>query len=119
MKKLIALALALVCVSGLVACDSKSGKDFDQPDDLCQFTATILEIHDDYFLVESKEGTEELNSGDKFEVPTQNADQSIEWQVGDRVLITYNGGVLDSLPMQLGQVYKIEKLTLTLTDDNE
>ena len=119
MRKYIALVLALVCVLGLVACDSKSGKDFDQSEDLYQFTATILEIHDGYFLVEPRAGMEELNSADKFEVSTQNADHSIEWQVGDRVLITYNGEILETYPAQLGQVYKVEKLTLTLTDDSE
>ena len=117
MKKLITLVLALICVLGLVGCDGKAGKDFDKVDDLHQFDATILEIHDGYFLVEPGAGMIELNSADKIEVSTQNADPSIEWQVGDLVLITYDGIILETYPARLNQVYKVEKGTLKLTDD--
>lgn len=94
---------------GLVACDHHSGKDFDKPDDLYTFTAKILEIHDDYFLVKPDAGTQEANSCDKIQVSTQNADRSVEWKVGDPVQITYNGVIQELYPAILGQVYKIEK----------
>ena len=117
MKKLIALVLTLVCLLCLSACDGKAGKDFDKADDLHQFDATILEIHDGYFLVEPVAGMIELNSADKIEVSTQNADSSIEWQVGDLVLITYDGVILETYPARLNQVYKVEKGMLKFTDD--
>lgn len=119
MKKLMALLLALICVLGLVGCGGKAGKDFDKPDDLHQFDATILEIHDDYFLVEPGAGMQELNSADKIEVSTQNADPSTEWQVGNLVLITYDGVILETYPARLQQVYKVEKVTLKLTGNTE
>ena len=117
MKKLIALVLALVCVLCLSACDGKAGKDFDKADDLHQFDATILEIHDNHFLVEPCVGMNELKSADKIEVSTQNADKSVEWKVGDLVLITYDGVILETYPARLNQVYKVEKGTLKLTED--
>ena len=116
MKKLIALVLALVCVLCLSACDGKAGKDFGKADDLHQFGATILEIHDDCFLVEPSAGMDELKSADKIEVSTQNADKSIDWKVGDLVLITYDGVILESYPARLGQVYKVEQGILKLTE---
>ena len=117
MKKFMALGLALVCILALFGCDGKAGKNFDRPDDLHQFDATILEIHDDYFLVEPGAGMQELNSASKIEVSTLNADPSVEWQVGDLVLITYDGVILETYPARLNQVYKVEKGTLKFTED--
>ena len=118
MKKLIAIILALTCIICLAACDNKSGgPDFDKPNDLHQFDATILEIHDNYFLVEPGAGMDELKSADKIEVSTQNADKSVEWKVGDLVLITYDGVILETYPARLNQVYKVEKGTLKFTED--
>ena len=117
MKRLIAIILALTCIICLAACDNKSGKDFDKPTDQHQFDATILEIHDNYFLVEPGAGMDELKSADKIEVSTQNADKSVEWKVGDLVLITYDGVILETYPARLNQVYKVEKGTLKFTED--
>ena len=118
MKKLIALILATVCVFGLTACDGRSGKDHDQPEDLHQFEAKILEIQDGYILVEPASETWESRSAGKIEVPTQNADPALKLDIGDSVLITYDGQVMETYPARLGQVYKIEKLTFVLTDGN-
>ena len=109
MKKWIACTLVLVVMFGLVACGGRAGKDFDKPDDLYTFDAKILEIHDNYFLVEPDAGTQEANCSDKIQVSTQNADQSVDWQVGDLVRITYNGQIQELYPAILGQVYKVEK----------
>ncbi len=84
----------------------------DRPDDLYTFEAAILEIHDSYFLVEPSAGFQEANSSDKIQVSTQNADQSIDWKVGDFVRITYNGQIQELYPAILPQVYKVEKLSL-------
>lgn len=110
MKKLISIVLVLVCIICLSACDNKSGKDFDKVDDKYQFEATILEIHESSFLVKPAAGTTELNSSDKIVVSRQNADKSIEWNVGDLALITYSGVILESYPAQLHQVYNVEKV---------
>ena len=107
MRKFFALILSLTFVLILVGCEGMYGKDFDKTDDLHEFYATILEIHDDYFLVEPGEGTEELKFANKFTVPTQNAYSTVEWQVGDLVMIKYDGVILESYPAQLGQVDKI------------
>ncbi len=109
MKKRIACALVLIVMFGLVACGGRAGKDFDKPDDLYTFDAKILEIHDSYFLVKPDAGTQEANCSDKIKVSTQNADRSIDWQVGDLVRITYNGQIQELYPAILPQVYKVEK----------
>ena len=109
MKKWIVYTFVLIVMFGLVACEGRAGKDFDKPEDLYTFDAKILEIHDDYFLVEPNAGTLEANCSDKIEVSTQNADRSVDWQVGDQVRITYNGQIQELYPAILPQVYKVEK----------
>ena len=83
------------------------------------FAAKILEIHDNYLLVEPEVGMEELKSADKFEVPLENAENPTELQVGDSVLIIYDGEILETYPAKLGEVYKVGKLILKLTDNDE
>lgn len=109
MKKWIVYILVLMIMLGSVACDGRSGKDFDKPNDLYTFNAKILEIHENYFLVKPDAGSQEANCSDKIQVSTQNADQSVDWQVGDLVRITYNGVIQELYPAILGQVYKVEK----------
>ena len=116
MKQFLILLLSLICILSLSACDGKSGKDFGQSEDLYRFEAIILEVHDAHFLVKPREDTQEARSADKIVVSTQNADSNVQWQVGDPVLITYDGIIMETYPAQLHQVYKIEKLTLSLTE---
>lgn len=111
MKKLIAVILVLVCIISLVACDNNSEKGSFKVNDIYQFKATILEIYESSLLVKPANGTTELNSSDKIVVSTQNADKSIDWKVGDLVLITYSGVILESYPAQLHQVYMVEKVS--------
>ena len=117
MKKWIVCILVVIIMFGLVACGGRAGKDFDKPDDLYTFEATILEIHDSYFLVEPSADSRESNSSDKIQVSTQNADPSIDWQVGDSVRITYNGQIQELYPAILPQVYKVEKLPLVVPEE--
>ena len=117
MKKVFAIVCTLICLLSLVACGARSGKDFDKPDDLYTFEATILEIHDSYFLVEPAADSQEINSSDKIHVSTQNADSSTQWQVGDSVRITYNGQIQELYPAILPQVYKVEKLSPVSTKE--
>ena len=119
MKKLFAFVFSLFFLFTLAACDGRSGKDHDQPEDLCQFEATILEIYQGFFLVEPAADSQESKSAGKIEVSRQNADPDLDWKVGDVILITYDGNIMETYPARLGQVYKIEKLTFILTDSNE
>lgn len=113
MKSFLVSALLLICILNLSACGGKSGKDFDRPDDLYRFEATILEVYDAHFLVKPGKDTQEAKSSDKIVVSTQNADPNAQWQVGDLIMITYDGIIMETYPAQLHQVYKVEKLTPT------
>lgn len=69
--------------------------------------AKLLEIHDGYFLVEPAEGSWELNSASRIEVPMKNMEPSPEPQVGDILEIEYNGQLQETYPARISIPYSI------------
>ena len=84
------------------------------------FDATLLEIHDGYYLVEPVEGSWELSSADRIEVPIKMLDPSLEPEVGDVIEIEYSGEILETYPARIADVYGIrvakENKLLSLND---
>lgn len=86
--------------------------------------AKVLEIHDVYFLVEPVEGSWELSSASKIEVPMRNMEPSPEAQVGDILEIEYDGQLAETYPARITEVYSIRVISerpyisyaLTLTE---
>lgn len=72
------------------------------------FQAEILEIHDGYYLVKPVEGSWELSSADRIEVPIRNAHPSPEPEVGDVIEIEYSGEILETYPARIADVYSIK-----------
>lgn len=72
------------------------------------FQAEILEIHDGNYLVKPVEGSWELNSADRIEVPIRNAHPSPEPEIGDMIEIEYAGEILETYPAQIADVYGIK-----------
>ena len=72
------------------------------------FQAEILEIHDGNYLVKPVEGSWELSSADRIEVPIRNAHPSPEPEIGDVIEIEYAGKILETYPAQIADVYGIK-----------
>ena len=72
------------------------------------FQAEILEIHGGHYLVKPVEGSWELNSADRMEVPVRNAHPSPEPEIGDVIEIEYSGEILETYPAQIADVYGIK-----------
>lgn len=72
------------------------------------FQAEILEIHGGNYLVKPVEGSWELNSADRIEVPIRNAHPSQEPEIGDVIEIEYSGEILETYPAQIADVYGIK-----------
>ncbi len=72
------------------------------------FQAEILEDHNGYYLVKPVEGSWELNSADRIEVPVRNAHPSPEPEIGDVIEIEYSGEILETYPAQIADVYGIK-----------
>ena len=67
------------------------------------FQATVIEVADDWILVESVGDSLEHNSADIFSIPNK---EKLALKIGDTVEIIYNGDIMESYPAQLGEVYK-------------
>ena len=72
------------------------------------FQAEILEDHNGYYLVKPVEGSWELNSADRIEVPIRNAHPSPEPEIGDVIEIEYSGEILETYPARIADVYSIK-----------
>ena len=72
------------------------------------FQAEILEIYDGYYLVKPVEGSWELSSTDRIEVPIRNTHPSPEPEVGDVIEIEYSGEILETYPARIADVYGIK-----------
>lgn len=87
----------------------------DLPD--VSFQASILEIKNNYYLVEPVEGSQELKSSDQIVVPMKNLNSSLEPEVGDIIEITYNGDIAESDPAQITEVSNIKVVKEAETND--
>ena len=71
------------------------------------FQAEILEIYDGNYLVKPVEGSWELSSADRIEVPIRNAHPSQEPEIGDVIEIEYFGEILETYPARITEVFSI------------
>ena len=72
------------------------------------FQAEILEIHNGNYLVKPVEGSWELSSADRIEVPIRNVHPSQEPEIGDVIEIEYSGEILETYPARIADVYSIK-----------
>lgn len=75
------------------------------------FKAVVLEIFDNYYLVEPVEGSPELRSSDRIEVKMKHLDSSLEPEMGDIIEIIHSGEIMESDPARLQDVYSIRIIT--------
>ena len=111
MKKLIALVLALVCVLGLVGCNSKKDVPFDETGAF--FVGKVVEINETTMLVEvTYKGNCGVSEGNQVYVSTEkmagilNSDPEIV--TDNYVRIEFDGSIMETYPLQLGDIYKID-----------
>lgn len=108
MRKQVLVILVLSLILAVTACGTSSGgKSEVVGNEKATFQATILEIHDGYYLVEPVAGSTELNSADQITVPMTNMNPSPEPEVGDVLEIEYDGSIAESYPAQITNVYSI------------
>lgn len=98
MKKIFCILITFAVLFSLTACNGETS-------DTTTCQATILEMHDDYYLVKPVEGSTELNNADQITVPMANRNSSPE--VGDILENVYDGLIAESYPAQITNVYSI------------
>lgn len=98
MKKIFCILITFAVLFSLTACNGETS-------DTTTCQATILEMHDDYYLVKPVEGSTELNNADQITVPMANMNSLPE--VGDILENVYDGLIAESYPAQITNVYSI------------
>ena len=111
MKKLIALILALVCVLSLVGCNNRSMNYIisNEP----SITGIVKETNENATLIENDDGEYWVS------LNVENKDSVTKFNVGDEVVVYYDGNVAESYPMQINTVYAITLKTPADRTEND
>ena len=79
-----------------------------QDPNAAQFVATVLEVHDTYLMVAPEGGSSAASSADKIEIALKDRESWPIPQVGNTVLIVYDGYIQETYPARITTVYRIE-----------
>ena len=99
MKKLIALVLTLVCVFGMIGCNNRSMNYIisNEP----SITGIVKETNENAILIENDNGEYWVS------LNVENKDSVTNFNIGDEVVVYYDGNIAESYPMQINTVYAI------------
>ena len=113
MKRILLLALALIYMFTLVSCKSDDeGRDILNP----HFTGKVIEKHENSCLLEVTDiGNGHLAMGSPVVVST-NIPNCPEYEVGDFLIIVFDGTVAESYPPQILRVSTITKTDSSTQD---
>ena len=101
------LRILFLCIAGVFCVMLFTSEEAGQR----YFCGMVLEISDQYFLVEPDEGEEERKSADRITVPTNviSAEGVPEVKVGDEIRIVYDGEIMESYPARLSTGFAIDR----------
>ena len=99
MKKLIALLLSLICLLGLIGCSNRSMNYIiaNEPNIL----GVVKGANENAILIENETGEYWVS------LNVENKDSTTHFNLGDEVVVYYNGIIAESYPMQINTVYAI------------
>lgn len=106
MKKTLALLLALVCLLTLAGCDRKSMNYIIQNEP--SIPGIVRDTTENAILIENEDGEYWVS------LDVENPDSMTHFQIGDQVMVYFDGSIAESYPMQINRVYAI---TLTTPAD--
>lgn len=105
MKKLIILTFLLVGILGMVGCSSRNMNDIIENEP--SITGVVEEINEGSILISIQ--TEGYPGGAKCSVSldTENNGSMTHFNVGDEVVVYFDGVIAESYPLQIHTVYAI------------
>lgn len=115
MKKFRIFVLACICSLMLIACSN--GNKINNNDNTNNttaeteyvFYAKVLEIDDQYLLVEPANNSYESKSSDKINISLKTINCPENLEIGDSVIIAYDGMIQELYPAIIPNVYSIKK----------
>ena len=98
-EKIIAFVLALIFVLGLVGCNNRSMNYIisNEP----SITGIVKETNENAILIENDDGEYWVS------LNVENKDSVTNFNIGDEVVVYYDGNIAESYPMQINTVYAI------------
>ena len=118
MRKYIALVLALVCVLGLVGCNTKSMNYIieNKP----SVIGVVEEVHNDYVIMYS-DTADGYPNGSKWQISlnVENKDSYTDLSVGDEIVVYHDGNVMETDPLKVGTIYAITLKTPADRTEND
>lgn len=99
MKKLMTFLLTLICILGLVGCKNRSMNYIisNEP----SIIGIVKETNEKSILIENENGEYWVS------LNVENKDSMTSFNIGDEVVVYYDGNVAESYPMQINTVYAI------------
>ncbi len=95
MKKILSILIIVFLSISLIACSKKAE---------AEFIGTITEINDNLAIVQVDEGEEITSSGELVAV-SLSVNKDVEFNVGDRVEVGYDGLIQESYPLGINTIY--------------
>lgn len=99
MKKFVMLLLSLICVVSLVGCNSRSMNYIieNKPN----ITGIVNKAEDNFILIKNEDGEYRVS------LNVENKDSMTRFNIGDEVVVYYDGNIAESYPMKINTVYAI------------
>jgi len=99
MKKFVVLLLSLICVVSLVGCNSRSMNYIIENEP--NITGIVNEAEDNFILIKNEDGEYRVS------LNVENKDSMTRFNIGDEVVVYYDGNIAESYPMKINTVYAI------------
>ena len=119
MKKCMATILSLICIMGMMGCNNRSMNYIIENEP--SLTGIVEQVYDNSILIycEKMDGyLSEVRCSVSLDV--ENTDSITHFNVGDEVVVYYNGDVAESDPLQISTVYAITlKTPVNRSENNE
>lgn len=111
MKKLTAMVLALVCALALAGCNNRSLNYIIENEP--SITGIVRDTVPNAILIENENGEYWVS------LNVENKDSMTSFNLGDEVVVYFDGMVAESYPMQINTVYAITLKTPADRAENE
>ena len=111
MRRWIARMLALICVLALAGCNNRSMNYIIENEP--NMTGVVKEVNDHSILMENEAGEYWVS------LNVENRDSMTHFDVGDEVVVYFDGNISESYPMQINTVYAITLKTPADRTGNE
>ena len=111
MKKLITLFITLICCLSLTGCKNKDMNYIIENEP--SIIGFVKDTGDYSILIENEDGEYSVS------LNVENKDSSTHFNIGDEVVVYYDGNIAESYPMQINKVYAITLRTPADRTEND